>query len=122
MRVLGALVDFELGEQMAAKAILGNHPFDRVHDKLFRIALANLSHAAIALAAFPAGVAHEKLLGFLLAGHEDLLGIDHHYEIARVEVGSKDRLVLAAEHISDLNSKPAQNSPIGINHMPLALV
>ena len=72
------------------------------------------------LAALPARVGHELLLGFLLAGQENLLGIDDHHEIAGIQVRRIDRFVPAAQDVGCLNGQASQHRAIGIDHVPLA--
>ena len=75
-----------------------------------------------AFAALPAGIGHELLRCLLLAGHNDLLGIDNDYEIAGVHVRRINGLVLSAQNIGDLRSEAAQDRAVGVNHVPLALI
>src|SRR5439155_10336052 len=54
---------------------------------------ADLRDRSIFLAAFPAGIGHELLVGFFLTSDDHFRGIDNHDEIARVKVRRKHRLV-----------------------------
>src|ERR1043166_6000737 len=122
MRMLIALVDLKLGHKNAAEAILGDHAANGVRNELFRSFGPNFGDGAKPFATLPTGIAHELLLGLFLAGDGYLFGIDDNHEIARIEVRSEDGLVLSPENICDLDGQTAQNSAIGINHMPLALL
>jgi hypothetical protein len=82
----------------------------------------NLFHGPILFAASPAGVRHVLLVGFLLAGDAHLFGVHDHHEIAGVQVGGKDRFVLAAQNVGNLNRQAAQHRAVGVNDVPLALV
>src|SRR4051812_32497517 len=93
-----------------------------MHDQFFRIALPNFRHSAIPFATFPAGIAHKKLFSFLLAGQQNLLGIDYDHKITRVEMRGKHWLIFAPEDIGNLDSQTAQNSTFGIDYMPFSVV
>src|SRR5204862_4211951 len=85
-------------------------------------ARANFSDRAIALATFPARVAHKQLFGLLLAGDKDLLGVNHHDEITRIQVRRVNRLVLSAQNIGHLNREPPEHGTVGIDEVPLSLI
>ena len=122
MIVLRAFVNFELGEQHATEAILGNHAFDGVRDEMLGLASAKTLDGRIFFAALPTGVRHVFLGGFFFAGDLDLLGVDHDDKVARVEVRGVGGLVFSAQNIGDLHGQTAQNSALGINYVPLAFV
>ena len=122
VRMLVAFVHFELGHQHPAQPVLGNHAPHGVGDELLGLLGANLLDGPVSLAAFPAGIAHELLLGLLLAGEEDLLGVDDDDEVAGIQVRRIDGFVLPAQDIGDLRRQAAQDGAIGVNHVPLALV
>ena len=81
-----------------------------------------LRHGSKFLAALPARISHVLLVHFLLAGDADFFGIDDDYEVAGIEVGGKDRFVLAAQQVGGLRCQAAQHRAVGINHVPFALV
>src|SRR5688500_15710136 len=86
VRMLTALVHFQFGEQLPAEPVFRKHAFDGVVAQLCRMLGANLRYGAIFLAALPAGVAHVLLVRFLLAGEDDLGGIDHHDKSACIQM------------------------------------
>jgi hypothetical protein len=57
----------------------------------------------------------------LAGSHEDLGGIDDDHVVTGVDVGSKDRAVLAAKHAGDLARKAAENKAVGVDNAPNAL-
>src|SRR5262245_38274802 len=83
---------------------------------------ANFGHGAETFAPLPPGIAHERLVGLLLAGERDLFGVDHHHEIAGIEVRRENGLILPAEDVRDLHRQPPEHSPIGIDDVPFALI
>jgi hypothetical protein len=50
-----------------------------------------------------------------------LVSIDHDDEIAGVNVGGENWLVLATEEACGLNSDLAEDLALGVDHIPLAL-
>ena len=86
-------VNFELGEHLPGKTILGEHPLTRVLDDEIRLAGLHLRNAEVFFATYVTTVEHILLLLFLLTGQDDLVGIDDNYEIARVHMGRVSRLV-----------------------------
>ena len=57
----------------------------------------------------------------LVAGHAQLVGIDHDDEIAGVHVRRVNRLVLAAQTRCDLAGQTTQHLVCGINQKPVVL-
>ena len=122
MRVLVALVHFQLGHKHPAEAVFGDHPAHGVGYQLLGVAGTDLFDRGVFLAAFPAGIGHELFVRFLFAGNEDLVGVDDDHEIARVQVRRVHGLVLPPQDIGYLNRQAAQHSTVGINHVPFTLV
>ena len=60
------------------------------------------------------------LLG-LVSAELHLVGVDHDYVVAGVEVRGVDGFVLAAEDASDLGGHAAQDLPGSVDHEPLVL-
>ena len=120
--MLVAFVNFELGQQHAPEAVLGNHALDGAVNEHLGLLRAHLRDGGVFLAALPAGIAHVFLGRLLLAGDADLLGVDDDDEVAGIEVRRIDRLVFAAQNVGDLHGQAAQHGAVGINDMPLALV
>src|SRR5579871_2197251 len=82
---------------------------------LFHYAVRNLAHAAHS----PCMIAID-LLSFFSACDLDLVSIDDHNSVACIDMGSKVRLMLAAQDLGDLCSKPSQGLSRSIQKKPLA--
>src|SRR6185503_4084805 len=95
---------------------------DGVGDEAFGLLRTKVRYRTITFSAFPAGVGHVKLLGFLLARHEYLFGVDNHDEVARIQMRRKDGLILAAQNVGYFSGKAAQNGAIGIDYVPFSLL
>lgn len=122
VRIGRALVNFQLGQEDPAEAVLRHHAADGAMDELLGMPVANLGDGPVLLATLPAGVGHVHLVGLLFAGQADLFRVDDHDEIAGVEVRGVDWRVPAAEKIGDLDSETTQDRAVGIDDMPLALI
>ncbi len=81
----------------------------------------HLLERAAAQAAWVAGVAVVALLLALVAGHRDLLGVDHDHEVAHVAVRRVLGLALAAQGVRDLGREPAQRLAGRVDDEPVAL-
>src|SRR3546814_2171091 len=80
VRVLGTLVDLELLVHRAAEGILRQHALDGGLDDALRVALQRLAEGfALEIADVP-GEAVVHLVGQLVAGDVDLLGVDRSEE------------------------------------------
>jgi hypothetical protein len=66
-------------------------------------------------------VAVVALLLALLAGHGDLLGVDHDHEVAHVAVRRVLGLALAAQRVGDLGGQAAERLPGRVHDEPVAL-
>src|SRR5919206_566243 len=77
---------------------------------------------AVLLAFLLPGVAGEQPrllhLGSQVGVEGDLGGVDHHDEIARVDMRGVDRLVLAPQDAGDLTGQAAQDDALGVDEMP----
>jgi hypothetical protein len=92
-----------------------------VADDLLGPAAEHLLEAALLDAAGVAGVPVVALVGTLVAGDRDLLGVDDHHEVARVHVGRVLGLGLAAQRDGDLGRQAAEGLPLGVDDEPVAL-
>src|SRR5690606_27551730 len=121
VRVFGTLVDLELAVHRAAERVLRQHALDRDLDHAFRVALQRLGEVLRLQVADVTGEPVVHLVLQLLAGHGDLLGIDHDEVIAGVDVGGEHGLVLAAEAACQLGGEAAQGLALGIDDVPVSL-
>ena len=119
MRVLGAGIDVQLLDLLAAEHVLGQHPLDRLLDQLLGPgALEDLRRGALLDPAGVAGVPVVDLLGALVAGQRDLLGVDHDDVVAAVEARRVHGLVLAAQPQGDQRGEPPEDQAVGIDQVP----
>src|SRR3546814_14031316 len=67
------------------------------------------------------GEAVVHLVGQLVAGDVDLLGVDHDDVVAGVDVRGVDRLVLAAQAMREFGAEAAEGLAGGVDDVPVAL-
>ena len=60
------------------------------------------------------------LIGELLTGHTDLVGVDDNHEIAGVHVRGIGRLMLTAQDVSRLRCDTTENLVLRVDEKPLA--
>src|SRR3546814_14782082 len=61
------------------------------------------------------------LVGQLVAGDHDLLGVDYHQVIAGIDVRGEHRLVLATQAVGELGGQAAQGLAGGVDPVPVPL-
>jgi hypothetical protein len=121
VRMLGALVDLELGGHLAAKLGLGQHALDGLLDDGFGATGEELDEGLFAETTGEAGVAAIELLVSLEAGQHDLFGVDDDDVIAHIDVRGVEGAELAGEDRGSLGGETAERFAAGVEHEPLAL-
>src|SRR5690606_20775377 len=81
----------------------------------------DLASRALLDAARVTGVPVVLLVGVLLAGEDDLVGVDDDDVVAVVDVGREGCLVLAAQAVSNEGSEATDNEAFGVDEDPLLL-
>ena len=72
----------------------------------------------VAIAAHPAGVEHVALVAFFVTTHADLIGIDHHDEVAGVGMRCVNGFVAATKHIGNLDGDATQSLVSSVHNIP----
>ena len=109
MGVVSAGIDAQVLHLAAAKRTARNHALDSLFDDAFReTALDDLARSAFLDAAGIAGVPVVDLVGVLLAGHRDLVGIDDDDIVAVVNMRGVGGFMLAAQAHGDERSETAE--------------
>src|SRR5688572_646256 len=120
VRMLLAADDLELLEHLPTERALRQHAFDGNLDGALRVRLQQLLERLLLHVADRARVAVVDLVLELAARDADLLGIDDDDEVARVYVRGVDRLVLAAQPMSQRRGQTAESFSVGIDEVPIA--
>src|SRR5262245_7951754 len=113
--MIGARVDLELSEQLAAQDALGEHSAHGLRDGNLGLVLDHALERLAAEAAGRAAVANVLLLRRLAPSESYLLRVDDDDEVARVDVRRERRLVLASEHARDATGKTTERLALGID-------
>src|SRR5262249_11818308 len=121
VRVLGAGVDLQLRQLLAAEAVAREHALDRLTEHLGRHALELVAQPALPEAPRVARVPVVQLVVELVPCHGDLLRVHDDDEVTRVDMGRELRLALAAQALGDLRREPAKGLPLGVDDVPVAL-
>src|SRR6516165_8927806 len=114
-------VALELLQHRVAERALGQHAFDRLLEHAPGKTRLHLREARRADAAGVAAMPVVELVLGLVAGDLDLVDVGHDDEVAGVDVGRVDRLVLAPEPRRDLGCETPQNLVRRVDDEPLAL-
>ena len=120
MRVLGAGVDVELAHDLATETILWNHALHGVEDQLDRVLVEEGLPRRRLQAARVTRVVVRELLGRLVGGQDDFVGVDDNHVVAAVDVRGEVDAVLAAKQRGGDGGDAAKDEALGINHEPLA--
>ena len=107
-------------DHLPAQPVAGDHTSDGPLDKPLWMFGPDVRRGKLLLAAAPSGEGSYHFACFLLPGQHDFLRVDHHDEVARVEVRREGWLVLAAQNVSRSRGHLAQHGTVGIDHVPLA--
>ena len=130
MGVVRTVVHVHVLNEATADTVLGEHTLHNVHEQgvhtLFLIVLLERflhEHfgSGLALTAGIAGVAEIYTVGHLLAGENNLVGVDDDYIVAALHVGGVAGFVFAAKQFCHFGAKTAKNLVGGVDYHPLVL-
>lgn len=127
--MLRSVVDMDVGKQGTTHAILGQHAFEYAQEQgVFAgldVLVVRLFHqdlgCSLTLTAGIAGVVEIDAVCHLLAGQDNLVGVDDDYIVAALYVGRVAGLVFAAQNLGNLGAEATKYLIGGVNHYPLAL-
>jgi hypothetical protein len=118
VRVVGAGVDLELAQHLAAEGVLGQHAAHRAADELGGLLLEQLGVAGGAQPARVPRVAVRHLRLGLARGEHDLVRVDHDHVVAGVDVRREIGAVLAPQDGRHLGGQATENEPVGVDDVP----
>src|SRR5690606_30120179 len=120
VRMLGAGIDAQVLHLATTERTTRDHALNGLLDHaLGETAFEQLARGALLDAAGMTGVPVVDLVGVLLAGECDLVGIDDDDVVAVVDMRGEGRLVLAAETVGDDGGETADDETLGVDHHPL---
>ena len=112
MRMLGTCIYMKVPVHLRTQAGLGEHLADGLPNYGFRLAGEKFLGGSETLTSGITGVTYIDLIGELLSGETDFLGVDYDDIITAVHVRRVVHLVLATQHDCHFGSKAAQPLPI----------
>jgi len=127
--MVGSVVDMDVLDELASETVLGEHSFEDmeiegVHTR-FEVLVKRLLHQSLGslltLAAGVTGVAEVDFVGHLVAGHDNLVGVDDDDVVAAGYMGGVAGLVFAAEDFSHLGAESAEHLVGGVDDNPFLL-
>ena len=121
-----AVVDVHILDELTAEAVFGKHTLHHVEEEGvhagFEVLVVRFLHqhfgGRLALTAGVAGVTKIDFIGHLIAGEDDLVGVDDDDVVAALHVGGVAGLVLAAENFGDFGTETAEHLIGGIDDNP----
>ena len=119
--VLGAGVDLELAQHLAAEGVLRQHAAHGAAHQLGRLVLEQLGVARRAQAAGVPAVPVGLLVLGLARGHHHLVGVDDDHVVPGVDVRGKGGPVLAAQDGRNLRREPPEHEAVGVDDVPASL-
>ena len=120
MGVFSTLVDLQLAEQLTTEGVVGEHSLHSLLDDPLGDPCLQGSEGFGLHATGATGVAAVELVGSLVTAHLHLLSVDHHDEVAGVDVRGEVGVVLTPQNRSDLGGKPAEGLVLSVHQIPLA--
>ena len=119
--MLGASIDKQLLRHLVAEGALRQHAANGLTESELALRGHQLAVGDLLQTACVAGMIAIDLLVQLLAGEDQLVGVDDDDVVAAVAVGGEGGLVLATKHGSNLRSQAAENHALSVDHIPVAL-
>ena len=121
MCVFGALENFKLLEHLPTQGVLRKHTLDGLFQDAFGLLSQELFKIDGLQVADVTSVVMVHLVLELSARNVNFFGIDYNNVVAGVHVGSKYRLMLAAQTKRDLGSQSSEGLVGRVNYIPVAL-
>ena len=119
--MLTALIKVQVVDKLCTKAVFRQHTFDCHPYKLCRFLLENLFRCGETLSSRIACMTDVHLVGHLISGKPDLVGVDNDHIVPAVKVRGVARFVLTTEDKGYTGSKTSEHQVGGINENPLFL-
>jgi hypothetical protein len=102
VRVLSTCVDFEVTQLCSAERPAREHPLDGESNDVFWMTVSKLRSGRALEAPYVSSVSVVHFVAPLFTCERDFISINDDDIVSIIDVRSKSRLVLAAEHVSDL--------------------
>lgn len=127
--MVGAVVDVEVLDELTSQAVFGEHTLHHTEEEGvhtgFEVLVVGFLHehfgGLLTLTAGIAGVVKVNLVGHLVAGKNDFVGVDDDDVVAAGYIGGVAGLVFAAEDLCHLRAESAEHLVGGIDDDPFLL-
>lgn len=116
-----ARIDLQLGQHGPAELVLWHHAFDRFLDNPFGCFINQLVKSDGFNTTGVTGVVMVKLVSRLIAGHNDLFGVNNNDIVAGVHMWCELWLMLAAQAIGNLSAEAPESLIGSVHDIPAAL-
>lgn len=130
MGMVRTVVYVHVLDETTTETVLGEHTFHDTHEQrmhtfalivLFERFLHEHFGGSLALTAGIAGVVEINTVGHLLAGENNLIGVDDDYIVAALHVGGVAGFVFAAKQFCHFSTQTAEDLIGGVDNHPLVL-
>lgn len=114
--MLGSVIYMHIGDQLAAKTILGKHAFEHVYEQRmnsgFDVLVVRFTHehfrSQLFLAAGISGESIEYMICHFFTGQNNLIGIDDDHIVATLHIGRIAGFVFTHENFGHLGTKTSE--------------
>ncbi len=121
MLMRSTCVHFQLLEHRIAQWAFGQHALDSLFQRATRKTILHLGECRAGNTAWISAVAMINLAFSLIAGHYDLLGINHNNVVTGINVRRINGFVLTTQATRDFAGQAAQHHVRSVYHEPVAL-
>ena len=119
--MLGTGIHMQVAVEGSTQTVFRKHAADGVFKYALGVFGENLLRGGLALAAGISGIALVDLVGHLLAGEDNLLGIDDDDIVAAIHMRGVARCGLAAQDVGHAGGQTTHGLVLGINEHPFLL-
>ena len=119
--MLTATVNLELAIDGASQTIVRDHSAHGTLDQQFRTTLAAIAEGLGFVTTDISGEAHVALLDVFLAADLHFPGVDHDYEITRINVRGENSFSFAAKEVCGFHGNMPEMLPGGVYDPPVSL-
>ena len=111
-------VYLQFSPHLSSERVLGQHTSHGVLDDPLGVFAQNLVDSRRSNATGITGMSIVALLFVFVAGEDNFLGVDTDDEIAAINMGCKDRLVLASEELGNLGRYATHRLSVQVDQVP----
>ena len=126
--MIGTVVDVDVLDELASETVFGEHTLHHAEEEGvhtgFEVLVVGFLHqhfgGLLTLTAGITGVVKVNLVGHLVAGQDDLVGVDDDDVVATLDVGRVAGFVFAAKNEGNFCTKTTEHLVGSVNNDPIA--